>query len=459
MFRFKRLKFTTTQIIADGFLAAILIGALLLMLPISSSSGEWTDPLDALFTATTSICVTGLVTLNTAAHWSLFGKTVITILIQFGGLGVITFTTVVFLLLRKRITLKERMLIQEAYNLDTLRGLVKLTIKILKATLLTEGFGAALLCLKFIPEMNFLEGIGNAVFLSVSAFCNAGMDTLGTASLEPYKGSILVNFVIMFLILMGGIGFPVWWDIIRIWRIRQKEKEKVTLGDTLRKLELHTKIVLTVTLIMIFSGALLIFILEWDNPDTIGKLPWWQKGLASLFQSVTLRTAGFQTIPQENFENATSMLFLIFMFIGGSPSGTAGGIKTTTVGMLFFAVVGVVKGNEDTEAFNRKIPSWYIKKGLAVVLVSFTALTTSVMLLSIVQQNADFLDVIFECTSAIGTVGLTRGFTGQLNPIGQLIIICTMYIGRVGPITLALFFNSKKRKNIRKLPKERIIVG
>ena len=303
MFRFRKKTLTTTQIIAYGFLITIIVGALLLMLPIASKSGEWTNFIDALFTATTSVCVTGLTTVSTLEHWNLFGHFIIVVLIQFGGLGVVTFATAMLLILGKRITLKERMLIQDAYNLDTLKGLVKLTKKIMKGTFIVEGIGALLYCFQLIPEFGIIDGFQKSIFLSVSAFSNAGMDLIGNNSLQPYCGNVLINVVTMALIILGGLGFPVWWDCIRMAQYRKKHK--ISLRELVRKFELHSKIVFTVTGMLIIGGFLLILLIEWNNPDTLGNMPWWKKGLAAMFQSVTLRTAGFFTIPQDAFQDAS----------------------------------------------------------------------------------------------------------------------------------------------------------
>ena len=315
VFRFRKKSLTTTQIIAFGFLLTIITGTMLLMLPISSKSGEWTNIVDSLFTATTSVCVTGLTTVSTLDHWNLFGHFVILVLIQFGGLGVVTFATAVLLILGKRITLKERMLLQEAYNLDTLQGLVKLTKKIMKGTFIVEGIGTILYCIQLIPEFGVIDGFQKSLFLAVSAFSNAGMDLIGNSSLQPYVGNVLINVVTMALIILGGLGFPVWWDCIRM--VRYRRKNKVSFREFLRKFELHSKVVFTMTGILVFGGFLLILLYEWNNPNTLGSFPWWKKGLAAMFQSVTLRTAGFFTIPQGKFYDASSLLFLLFMFIGG----------------------------------------------------------------------------------------------------------------------------------------------
>lgn len=456
MRRVLKRELTTTQIIATGFLVGIIIGTLLLLLPFSVKEGVEISFSDALFTATSALCVTGLVTVETAATWSVFGKIVILLLIQFGGLGVITFTTTLLLLLHKRITLKERMLIQDAYNLDTLRGLVKLTIKILKGTLIVEGIGAIIYAIRFVPDYGLIKGIGSAVFNSVSAFCNAGMDTLGPDSLVPYRGSTIINFTTMSLIILGGLGFPVWWDLMR--SAKKRWIDKISFKKVIKQWELHTKLVISITLILIFGGMFLILLFEWNNPKTLKELPVWEKFLASLFQSVTTRTAGFLTIPQENFTDSSNFLFLFLMFIGGSPSGTAGGVKTVTIGMMIIAVVSIIRGKKDVEVFHRKIEDSYVKKGMAIVMLTLVILSSVIMLLSIIEDRR-FLDIAYEATSAIATVGLSRNFTSSLSETGQYIIIIAMYIGRIGPITLALFFNSKKVKSNKSYPAEKIRVG
>ncbi len=453
----KKIEFTTTQIIGFGFFVAIIIGTVLLKLPIASADGQAADLIDAAFTATTSVCVTGLTTVNTASHWSIFGKIVILLLIQMGGLGVITFTTLVFLIFRQKITLKNRLLIQDAYNLDTLSGLVKLTIWILKGTLLVEAIGAFFYALKFVPQFGFWNGIGKSIFNSVSAFCNAGMDILGDNSLASYRGNFMINCTTMALIMIGGIGFPVWRDVTA--NIKKQMAKGFSITDFFAKIELHTKLVITITLILMIGGMVFITILEWNNPDTFAPLPWWEKLLSGLFQSVTTRTAGFYTIPQENFTDASSMICVLFMFIGGSPSGTAGGVKTVTVGMIVLSVLSIIKGKRDTEAFGRKISESNVRKGMAVVLLSLSILILTLTALCAVE-DVDFMSMLYEVTSAIATVGLSKNLTPHLSDAGKIIIIIAMYIGRIGPITLALFFNAKHDKKRRySLPEEKIIVG
>ncbi len=452
----KLFKFSTTRIIAFGFLSAILLGSLLLMLPISSRGGEVTAFPDALFTATTSICVTGLTTVVTADHWSLFGHVVILILIQFGGLGIVTFTTTLFLILGKRIKLSDRMVIQDAYNLDTLSGIVRLTKKIIKGTLIVEGIGTLSFAFQFIPQFGVIRGLWYSVFHSISAFCNAGIDLIGPDSFGPYRDNVLINVTTMALIILGGLGFPVWWDILHL--IKSAVKKEIKLHTIFRRLSIHTKIVLSFTLILILGGAFLTMLIEYNNPNTLGTLSFGEKIMASTFQSVTTRTAGYFTIPQQYFETSSSFIYIIMMFIGGSPSGAAGGVKTVTIAVLFVSTLSVIKGKKNVNIFRRTINEQYVKKGLAVVVVSFMVLCVMTVILAAVE-NSDFLDTLYETTSAIGTVGLSRNFTTTLSIVGKFIIIATMYLGRIGPITMALAFNVKKHEGEISLPEGKILVG
>ncbi|MCH5265402.1 MAG: potassium transporter KtrB [Lachnospiraceae bacterium] len=447
--------FITTRIIALGFLGAIVAGTLLLMLPFSTVEGETTTVVDALFTSTTSVCVTGLVVVPTYSHWTLFGQMVIALLAQVGGLGVITFTMLFFMALHRRIGLKDRLLIQAAYNLDTIQGLVILVKKIVRGTLLVEGIGALFYMTVFVPEYGII-GIWKSIFNSISAFCNAGMDVLGPNSLEPYAGNPVVNITTMLLIILGGIGFPVWWNLMDFLR---NGREKY--GDypmALRHLQLHTKLVLFVTAVLIFTGALAVFFLEYNNPATLGNLPLLEKVQASVFQSVTTRTAGFATISQAGLSEPTMLICCMLMFIGGSPSGTAGGIKTTTVAILVVTVYSIIRSRRDTEMFGRRVSSDVVRRALSVFMVSFGVMLAAVIALTIVQPGA-FVDCLYETVSAIATVGLSRDFTSSLTLAGRIIIIITMYIGRIGPISLALFFNSRRYVNLKSYPEEKVTVG
>ncbi|MDE7324785.1 MAG: TrkH family potassium uptake protein [Lachnospiraceae bacterium] len=447
---------TTTRMIMLGFLTAIILGTILLSLPIATKGRIVTPFMDALFTATTSICVTGLSTVSMAEHFSLFGQAVILFLIQFGGLGIVTFTTTLLLLLGKRISLKERLLLQDAYNLDELKGLVRITIRILKGTLMVEGVGALLCCIRFIPQYGFLRGLWFSIFHSVSSFCNAGIDLFGNESLIPYRGDVLINLVTMALIILGGIGFPVWWEFLR--NIRQMRRKKRRNERVCFCPNLHFKLAVSATAFLIISGALLTLFLEYNNPQTLGSLPFGEKLLASIFQSVTLRTAGFQTIPQQCFKDGTSMIYLMIMFIGGSPSGTAGGVKTVTMVLVFATVFATVGGKADTQVMRRRIAPKDVQKAFAVFGVGLIVMLLLVAVL-MVAENASFLDSMYEMVSATATVGLSRNFTSSLSQVGKGIVILGMYLGRIGPITMALAVNTRHDNSKTSYPDGRVLVG
>ena len=444
----KKFSLTTTQIIMLSFLAVIFLGSLLLSLPISSADGEAVSYLDALFTATTATCVTGLVTLTTASTWSIFGQAVILVLIQVGGLGVVTIMSALMILLQKRMGIGDRLLIQDAFNLNSLSGIVRFVKRVILGTALVEGIGALLYMTVFVPEFG-LRGIWIAVFTSISAFCNAGMDIIADNSLSSYATNPIINLVTCALIVLGGIGYIVWWDVMGL--------RKGAAGR--RRLSLHSKIAISTTLLLIFGGGLLILLFEYHNPRTIAELSLFDKLQVSLFQSVTTRTAGFATVPQQDLTNASSILCLLLMFIGGSPVGTAGGIKTVTIAVLVASALSSIRNRQEVTLFQRNISKQAVSKAVAVTAMSFVILFTSTLLLSAVSPG-DPLDILFETVSATATVGLSRDLTPYLNAYGKIIIIGTMYLGRVGPISLALALNSgKKQQNIIKNPTEEISVG
>lgn len=446
---------TTTGIIALGFLGTILIGTLLLLLPFATAEGNHTGILDALFTSTTSVCVTGLVTVPTYSHWTVFGQVVIALLAQVGGLGVITFTVLFLVALHKRIGMKERLLIRDAYNLDTIKGLVVLVKNVVRGTLLIEGAGALLYMTVLVPEFG-LPGIWKSVFNAISAFCNAGMDVIGPDSLMSYVGNPVMNFTTMALIILGGIGFPVWWGVLAAYHYRKENC--CGWRRAVHHLPLHTKLVLFCTFVLIVGGGLLVFVMEYNNPGTLGPLSLWEKMQASLFQSVTTRTAGFLTISQKELQQGTAFVCCLLMFVGGSPSGTAGGVKTTTVAILIVTVYSIIRGRNDTEMFGRRVSENVVRRALSIFMVSFGVMLFALVALMIVQPG-DFMDCLYECVSAIATVGLSRDFTAQLNTAGRIIIIIAMYLGRIGPISLALFFNAKRFVNLIRYPEERVGVG
>lgn len=444
---------STTQIIMLSFLVVILVGSVLLALPISTKSGEPVGYLDALFTATTSTCVTGLVTLPTVTTWSWFGQIVILLLIQIGGLGVITIFAGIMIALNKRFGLKESQLIQDAFNLNSLSGLAKFVKRVILGTLIVEGIGAILYMFVFIPDYG-ARGIWISIFNSVSAFCNAGIDIIAENSLVGYATNPLINAVTETLIVLGGLGYIVWWDVVRVLKDWKRLKLKC-----FQKLTLHSKIVLSITAILVFGGAALLLLFEYNNPLTIGNYSFFNKMQVALFQSVTTRTAGFATVAQENLTNASAILCLLLMFIGGSPVGTAGGIKTVTIVVLIATAYTTIKNKNEVSLFNRDLTRQTVHKAVAVSGMSFCIMFVSTILLSLVTDAAA-LDILYETISATATVGLTRNLTGILNAWGKIIIIFTMYLGRVGPISLAFMFKSRKETvNIVKNPTEEISVG
>lgn len=444
---------STTHIILLSFLIAIVIGTLLLMLPISSANREATPFWDALFTATTSTCVTGLVVTTTVSSWSIFGQVIILILIQIGGLGVITIMSALMILFHKKMGIGDRMLLQDAFNLNSLSGLIRFVKKVVLGTFVIEGIGALLYMTVFVPKFG-LRGIWVSVFNAISAFCNAGIDIIAANSLCDYALNPVVNIVTAALIILGGIGYIVWWDVLRVWKKAREKKTKV-----FRELTLHSKIAITATLVLILLGAALILVFEWNNPDTIKNYTLLQKIEVALFQSITTRTAGFATVPQENLTNASGVLCLLLMFIGGSPVGTAGGIKTVTFVVLIASAFATIRNKEDVELFDRCLTKKAVSKAVAVTCMSFMIMFVSTLLLSVVT-DAELLDIAYETVSATATVGLTRGLTTSLNSIAKVIIIITMYLGRVGPISLAVAFNHKKEnQNIVRNPVEEISVG
>ena len=451
--RKQRVRASTTHIILLSFLIAILIGALLLSFPISSADGKAKPFLDALFTATTSTCVTGLVVTPTVSSWSVFGQAVILILIQIGGLGVITIMSGLMILLHKKIGIGDRLLLQDAFNLNSLSGLVRFVKKVVGGTFIIEGIGALLYMMVFVPRFG-AKGVWISVFTSISAFCNAGIDIIAENSLCDYALNPIINIVTSSLIILGGIGYIVWWDVLRVLRLRRTKKVRF-----FRALTLHSKIAITATLILILAGTVLIFAFEYNNPQTIKDYTLLQKIEVSLFQSVTTRTAGFATVPQENLTNASAFVCLLLMFIGGSPVGTAGGIKTVTFAVLVASAFASVRNKENTEVFGRQLTKQAVSKAVAVTCMSFIIMFTSTVFLSAVTE-ANALDIIYETVSATATVGLTRNFTASLSSIGKIIIIVTMYLGRVGPISLAVAFKrGKDNQNIIRNPIEEISVG
>ncbi|MDU2460221.1 MAG: TrkH family potassium uptake protein [Clostridium sp.] len=440
----KKFRLNGVQILALGFLIVIIIGAIILSLPISSRTGEPTNFLDAIFTSTSAVCVTGLITLDTSTHWSVFGQTVIITLIEIGGLGFMSFGVLISLILGKKITLRERLVMQEAMNTYSIQGLVKMVKYVLIFTMSVQFFGALLLSTQFVPEYGISRGIFYSIFHSISAFCNAGFDLFGT-SLVGYSSNSVVILVISALIIIGGLGFTV---LLEIYEFKG-----------MKKLSLHSKLVLITTAILVFGGAILMLIFEYNNVDTIANMNIKDKLLNSFFASVTPRTAGFNSISTSGMTLASKFLTIILMFIGGSPGSTAGGLKTVTFGILVLTVICVIKGREDTEVFGRRFTKEIVYKSFTLLFIGVSLVIFSTMILSYTEVGVSFIDLLYETTSAFGTVGITLGLTPNLSSIGKVLIMLMMYFGRVGPLTVMLALTRKRKKSGYKYPEGKILIG
>lgn len=436
------------QFIAIGFILMILIGALLLDTPMASRSGQSIGFLSALFTATSASCVTGLVVADTATQWTLFGQIVVLILIQIGGLGFISIGVFFSIILRRKIGLRERGLMMESANALQLGGIVKFARRIVAGTAIVEGVGALLLMIRFIPEFGVLKGIWYGIFHSVSAFCNGGFDLMGAkygkySSLVAYYDDPLVNIVIMSLIVIGGIGFVVWGDLLKNrWHFK--------------KYLLHTKIVLMMSTILIFGGALLFY---WAERNGVLKgMSVSGQILSSLFASVTARTAGFNTVDTAAMSGASKLLTAVLMFIGGSPGSTAGGIKTTTLFVLLMGVKKNVTGAYGIQAFGKRLEDDTLATASIIATLNMGITIIAIFIVMGMQPFA-MQDVVFEAFSASGTVGITAGITRDLNTVSRILMIMLMYLGRVGSLSFALAFMESKKKPKVMLPKESISIG
>lgn len=447
MHKLKKPNFTYSQISAISFMSIILIGALLLTLPISSRSGEATPFIDALFTSASATCVTGLVVYDTYTHFSLFGQIVILSLIQIGGLGFMIIATLFSLMLKRKIGLKERGMLQESVSTIHIGGIVRLTKHILFGTVIFEAIGAIILALRFYPDMGLKQGLYNGVFHSISAFCNAGFDLMGrfepSSSLTLYSGDIVVNLVIMSLIVVGGVGFLVWEDIFT-------NKLKFC------KYRLHTKIVLVVTATLIIVPAIIFYSIERTNSFAgMGTTESW---LASFFQSITPRTAGFNTVNIAELSEGSILLTIILMVIGGSPGSTAGGVKTTSFAVIILSLIASIRHTEDINVFNRRLERDVIKKAYDVITIYFMCCALAVLLICALQPFG-LKEVFFEVVSALSTVGMSTGITPDLNSLSKFIITLLMFFGRVGGLSVALVFSEKKEYIPIRKPVEKISIG
>lgn len=440
-------RLTQTQMIVIGYVLIIAAGTFLLILPVSTREGIFTSPVDALFTATSASCVTGLVIADTFQHWSMFGQTVILTLIQIGGLGFMTIGVFFAIILRRKIGLWTRGTLQESVNIMQVGGIVRLVKKIIIGTLFFEGIGALILSWRFSQTMELGKAVYFGVFHSISAFCNAGFDLMGEeaaySSFTTYSGDWVVNVVLMLLIIIGGIGFFVWNDI-SIHKFH------------FRKYRLHTKITLFVTAVLILGGAALLFIFEQEN--TIKGMPVDEQILCSLFGSVTARTAGFNTVDTGALTDSSKILTIILMFIGGSPGSTAGGIKTTTFAVLLVYVHANLRQKHDCDIFHRRLDNGAIRKASAVMSINLF-LSVIAVLIIVTIHTIDATDVAFEVVSAMGTVGMSTGITRELGNVAKLTLIFLMYCGRVGSMTFALSLRGHKVEAPVREPAEQIMIG
>ena len=435
----KKQTISSAQIIPIGFLLLIAVGTGLLSLPFATAAGTRAPFLTALFTSTTSVCVTGLVVVDTFSYWSLFGKIVILMLIQVGGLGIVAVSSMLFMLLKRSFTIRDRAMLRDSFDLDSLHGVLPFLRKVILGVLLIEGIGAILYAFAFVPRYGFFRGLWFSVFHSVSAFCNAGLDLIGPDSFLPFQNSGYILTVTMLLIVLGGLGYIVWFDLFTT--ARESVRRRFGVRWFFRHLGEHTKLVLLVSAALIVSGAVFTLLLEMHNPETIGAMPWGEKILNATFQSVTYRTAGFSAIPQGALSDGSVLLGCVWMFIGGSPMGTAGGIKTVTLAILLLSALSYVNGRAETVVFRRSIPYDLVKKAAAILFFSLLlSLLSSVLLVAV--DGMPLSDAVYEVFSATGTVGLSRGVTPHLSVFGRILIILCMYLGRIGPISLALFFHT-----------------
>ncbi len=436
-----------TRIIALSFFVVILTGAILLSLPIASKSGAFTPFIKALFTATSATCVTGLIVYDTFTHWSLFGQIVIITMIQIGGLGLMTIITMFFLLTKKKINLHERQILAQSAGTMHISGVLRLIRHIVIGTLCIEMIGAILLSVRFIPMLGIGTGIYTSIFHSISAFCNAGFDLMGRyepfSSLTSFETDWYVNLIIMSLIIIGGIGFLVWNDI-------SVHKHHI------RNYRLHSKIVLVTTVILLVSGTIGFLIFEYNG--NLKELAPGHKILSSAFMSVTTRTAGFNTMNLATLSQAGVLLSVLLMTIGGSPGSTAGGIKTTTIAVIFLTIKSLSLGKEDVEIGRKRLENNLVRQAAVIVILYVIAITISTMIICHVEQ-LDISTVLFETSSAIGTVGLTQGITPSLSSISHIILIILMYGGRIGAFSLMLVFGEKKKRAPTQRPSEKLLIG
>jgi len=445
-------RMTAGQILIFGFLAVILIGTTLLTMPISSNSGEFTSVRTAMFTSVSATCVTGLIIEDTALYWSPFGQTVIICMIQIGGLGFMTMTVLFSMLIRRTITPRERIIISQSLGLNTNSGMIKLVKRILIGTFTIEALGAILLSTRFVPVFGWRDGILKGIFHSISAFCNAGFDLLGTysgaySSVSAFGSDPVIMLTFVFLILVGGIGFIVWDDIY----------DFVTKRDPITA---YTKFILICSAILLFGGAAVILLLEYGNPSTLGKLPFGEKVLAALFHSMSTRTAGFAAIDNTLFTDAGKAFSMFLMFIGGASGSTAGGAKVGTVCLLIYTVFRVAMGHSDIVLFKRKVSNDNILRAVSITGIVMTLVVVVAVIISSID-GVRFIDAMYEAMSAGATVGLSCGLTPSLSLISHILLMVLMFFGRVGilTITYSIMLRITSKSSVISYPETYMLIG
>ena len=443
---------TVSRTICLGFMAVILIGTLLLMMPFSGSSGQWNDPIIALFTSTSAVCVTGHVVVDTPIYFSRLGQLIVMLLIQVGGLGYMTVTTFLLLLLGRRFGLKDKIAIQQSLDRRALQGGTQVLKSIVATTILFELTGAFLLLLVFVPALGWPKGLWFALFHSVSAWNNAGF-ALFSDNLAGYQGSFLVNAVITGLIIFGGIGYEVIFEFYLILR------EKITRQKMRTVRSLNFQVAVSTTLFLLIGGTLAIWAIEVRNPQTLGGLNISQQFLGAWFQSVTSRTAGFNTIDISKMTTAGLFVTIALMLIGGSPGGTAGGIKTTTARVLASCTYAILQGKESVVIYRRRVPNSLLLKAIAVTFGSLMTVVLATIAISIAEPKLNFINILFEVVSAFATVGLSTGITAGLSSFSKLVLVATMYIGRVGILLLISALIGDPRPSTVQHPEESLLVG
>lgn len=443
---------TVSRTICLGFIAVITLGALLLLMPFSTSDGTWSDPITALFTSTSAVCVTGLSVVDVGKYYSFWGQLCLVFLVQIGGLGYMTATTFLLILIGRRFGLKDKIALQQSLDKSGLDGVVQLVQSILATTILFELTGVFLLMLVFVPQFGFNDGLWSAVFHSINAFNNAGF-SLYSDNLIGYRGSPLINLTIGGLIIFGGIGYQVIMEIYLWARARLNKSPICTIFS------LNFKVVTSTTAILIILGTIAFLVMEYNNPETFGPLSLGQKVMAAWFQSVTPRTAGFNTIDIGKMTETSLFLTIALMFVGASPGSTGGGIKTTTFRILFSCTAAVLEGKEQVECYQRQIPIALILKTISVVFGSLMVVIVSAILVELANPELEFIQVLFEAVSAFATVGLSTGITAKISAIGKLLLIATMYIGRVGVLLLMSAAVGDPKPTTVKYPEESLLVG